>query len=67
VPTIRTDEGALLNVRAVADRLGLSPRTIYKIVEAGQIECVRVGFGSRNIRFTERQVAEYLNRRRSTA
>ena len=68
MPTIRADDVAnLANVDALAERLGLSKRTVYKMVETGQIECVRVGYGNRNIRFTDRQIAEYLNRRRSQA
>lgn len=62
--TIRPDD-ELLDVHQVAALLGLKPHTIYKMVQADVIDCIRVGKGNRELRFTRRQVTDYLNRRRS--
>ena len=67
MPTIRPeDTAALLRVADVAARLGVSRRTVYKLTDAGLLECVYVGISNRSIRITERQLADYLNRRRSS-
>lgn len=61
--TIRPGD-TLYDAHYVAAQLGLKVGTVYRMVQAGEIECVRVGRGGRTLRFTERQIADYLNARR---
>jgi excisionase family DNA binding protein len=53
-------EVSVLTVKEVADRLRVSPSTVYSLVEGGRIPCYRIGTGRGSIRFTEAQVAEFL-------
>jgi excisionase family DNA binding protein len=53
----------VLTVRQLAERLGVSPSTVYSLVEGGLISCYRVGKGRGTIRFTEAHVAEFLRDR----
>jgi excisionase family DNA binding protein len=50
----------VLKVKEVAERLGVSPSTVYSLVEGGRIACHRIGLGRGSIRFTEAQVEEFL-------
>lgn len=54
----------LLTVQAVAQRLDVSPDTVYLLVQKREIACVRVGTGTRRprLKFTEAQVTEYIAR-----
>ena len=49
-----------MKVPEVADRLRVSASTIYNLVEAGKFPCYRIGTGRRAIRFTEEQIAAFL-------
>jgi len=55
----------LLTVKDVAGRLNVSPSCIYQLVETGKIPHHRIGVGRGAIRFTEDDLAEYLDRNRS--
>lgn len=50
----------LLNVKKAADRLGISPATLYLLVAARRISHLRIGVGRGGIRFTDDQLAAYL-------
>jgi len=52
----------LYKVEEVARRLNVSASTVYRMVQAGQIEHHRIGCGRGAIRFSESQVRSYLNR-----
>lgn len=54
-------EIALLSPKEVAERLGISPRTVHKLVRDGKLGCVQVT--ERDRRFTPEQVKEYIERR----
>ena len=41
---------AVLTVQQAAERLGVSPRTVYDLVEVGDLKCQRVGTGRGTIR-----------------
>lgn len=47
----------MLKVKAVADRLSLSPRKVYRLIENHELAHHRIGGA---IRVTEEQIAEYL-------
>jgi excisionase family DNA binding protein len=51
----------LLNVAVVASVLGVSPKTVHKLVREGKLACVQIT--SRERRFTEDQVQEYIRSR----
>jgi len=48
----------LLTVAAVASILGVSPKTVHKLVRDGKLPCVQVT--TRERRFTREQVQEYI-------
>lgn len=41
-----------------ADKVGVCDRTIYRAIQAGELECLRIG---KAVRITKRQFAQYLN------
>jgi excisionase family DNA binding protein len=51
----------LLTAAAVASILGVSPKTVHKLVREKQLACVQVT--SRDRRFTHEQVQEYIQSR----
>jgi excisionase family DNA binding protein len=53
-------DSSLLKVPEVAERLSVSPSTIYNLVESGKLACYRIGKGRGAIRFSEAQVLQYL-------
>jgi excisionase family DNA binding protein len=53
-------EVVLLLVKEVAERLRVSPSTVYNLVEEGRISCHRIGKGRGCIRFTEEQIEVFL-------
>jgi len=57
----------LLTVKDVAGRLNVSPSCIYQLVETGKIPHHRIGVGRGAIRFTEDDIAEYLQNARELA
>jgi excisionase family DNA binding protein len=48
-----------VRVKEVAARLEVSSATVYGLVAAGKLRCVRVGLGRGVIRISEEQLAEY--------
>jgi excisionase family DNA binding protein len=50
----------MLTVKQAAERLCVSPSTVYNLVHSGQLHCHRIGLGRGRIRFTETQVEAYL-------
>ncbi len=55
-----TQAQPLWPVSDVAEILGLSPRTVHKLVRDGKLACVQVT--SRERRFTDTQIAEFIER-----
>ena len=51
----------LFSVRQVADRLGVHPETIRRLIHAGRLDAVRVG---RVLRVEAASVATYVDRQR---
>jgi excisionase family DNA binding protein len=49
-----------MRLREAADRLEVSPTTVYALVGAGKLKCHRVGVGRGCIRISEEHIAEYL-------
>lgn len=57
----------LLTVKDVAQRLNVSQSCIYQLVETGKIPHHRIGVGRGAIRFTEDDLADYLQNARELA
>lgn len=55
--------GEFMTVREVACRLGVHEKTIYRWIEQGRFETVRLG--TRAIRITEGQIAKFLKAKKS--
>ncbi len=53
----------LLTVRMVAKRLGLSISTIYRLVEAGELEVIRTGL-KKGYKVPETSLNEFVENRR---
>jgi excisionase family DNA binding protein len=51
-----------LTVKQAADRLGVSARTIYDLVESGLLPCQRIGTGRGTIRVAREAIERYLDR-----
>ena len=49
-----------MTVRQAAARLEVSQATVYSLVAAGKLRCVRVGLGRGAIRITEEHMVEYM-------
>ncbi|MEW4569549.1 helix-turn-helix domain-containing protein [Tautonia sp. JC769] len=49
-----------MRVREAAQRLDVSPGTVYALVASGRLRCYRVGMGRGSIRISEEHLAEYL-------
>ncbi len=50
----------MLRVSDVAKRLCVSSATVYNLVAGGMLPCYRIGVGRGAIRFSESDVAAYL-------
>jgi excisionase family DNA binding protein len=59
--TTDVDNGSLYSVRDVADRLGVHPETIRRLIHDGRLDAVRVG---RVLRIDGRAVAGFVERQR---
>jgi excisionase family DNA binding protein len=59
--TTDVDIGSLYSVRDVADRLGVHPETIRRLIHSGRLDAVRVG---RVLRIDGRAVAGFVERQR---
>ncbi len=59
-----TRHDRLLTVASVAERLGVSPKTVRRELTSGALECVRVGPAGLSIRVTEQALAVYLATRK---
>jgi excisionase family DNA binding protein len=59
--TAVVDTGSLYSVRDVADRLGVHPETIRRLIHDGRLDAVRVG---RVLRVDRRAVAGFVERQR---
>lgn len=57
----------MLTVKEVAQRLRVSPSTVYNLVEGGRIAYHRIGKGRGSIRFSEEQVEAFLQASRVEA
>ncbi|MGO9597012.1 MAG: helix-turn-helix domain-containing protein [Isosphaeraceae bacterium] len=49
-----------MTVKQAAERLEVSQATVYALVAAGKLRCVRVGLGRGTIGIMEEHIAEYL-------
>ncbi len=49
-----------MNVRQAAERLEVSPSTVYGLVAAGRLKCTRIGLKRGCIRISEQQIPEFL-------
>ena len=49
-----------MTVKQAAARLEVSQATIYSLVAAGKLRCVRVGIGRGTIRILDEHVADYM-------
>jgi excisionase family DNA binding protein len=49
-----------MTVKKAAERLEVSQATVYALVAAGKLRCVRVGLGRGTIRIMEEHIADYL-------
>ncbi|QDV74557.1 helix-turn-helix domain-containing protein [Botrimarina mediterranea] len=47
-------------VRATAEKLGVSEKTVRGLIQAGRIEHHRVGLGRGVIRITDQAISDYL-------
>jgi excisionase family DNA binding protein len=56
-----------LNVKEAAERLEVSSATIYSLVAAGRLRCMRVGMRRGTIRILEEHIAEYRQSAESMA
>jgi excisionase family DNA binding protein len=52
----------LLSVDDIADDLGVSTKTIRRLIDGGELRAHRIG---RALRVSEDEVRQYLNRRRA--
>ncbi|MCA9196036.1 MAG: helix-turn-helix domain-containing protein [Planctomycetales bacterium] len=50
----------LLTMKDVAQRFRMSPRTVWTLIQSGQLKSVRIG---RLVRVTNEQVTEFINGR----
>ena len=57
--SITSENMPAMSVLKVAERLAVSPKTIYRLVSNGELGCIRVG---RAVRVTESQLNEYVAR-----
>lgn len=55
-----------LEVAVVAQRLNVSPATVYRLIQRGKLRAIRAGV-SRGIRVRKESVAEFEERRRIEA
>lgn len=50
-----------MRVREAANRLEVSPATVYALIAAGKLKCSRIGLGRGCIRVQEEQLREFLH------
>jgi excisionase family DNA binding protein len=51
---------SIVRVKEAAARLEASPATVYGLIAAGKLRCVRIGIGRGTIRILDEFIAEYL-------
>lgn len=56
-----SDNPTWLGTKETADRLGLTVRTVYRVVDGGELPCYRFG---RVLRFKQHEVDEFIERAR---
>src|SRR5262249_36384057 len=59
-PGFADEEASVLTVKQVADRLAVSPKCVYSLIEHGNLPCPRIGSGRGTIRVSEEQLRAYL-------
>ena len=59
--TVTTDETEWLSTQEAARRLGITPRTLYRFIDHGELPAYRFG---RVIRLRAHEVSEFINRSR---
>lgn len=50
----------MMSVQQVAEELGVSPQTVYRLCESGEIRCYRVGPRKKAIRVSGEDLHRYL-------
>lgn len=55
-----------MRVRDAAERLEVSPATVYALVSSGKLKCYRIGTGRGCIRFSQQHIDDYLRGAEST-
>lgn len=63
MPVSAEDLDGALTAREAADVLQISYRTLTRLVEAHQIEVIRIGNGRGRIFVSRRSLTDYINRR----
>lgn len=54
-------DNRMYRVKAVAEALDVSANTIYRAIEAGKLDALKIGTGNGTLRVTGRAVNVYLN------
>jgi excisionase family DNA binding protein len=62
-PLTLADLDTLRTYDEVAERLSVSPRTVARLVNDGELGVVKIGSGRGHPRVPERAIVDYLNRR----
>ncbi len=62
-----TTEKLLLDNASAAELLSVSPRTLVKLRDAGEIPFVRVGDGRKGVRYSTEALKAFVSKRQSAA
>jgi excisionase family DNA binding protein len=67
MPITEDDVGELLSPLAAADFLHVTRSTIYRMIQAGEIDVTHVGTGRGRVKITKRALLDHLNRKTTRA
>jgi excisionase family DNA binding protein len=59
--TIQIDRTRVYRVKAVADMLDVSPKSIYRAIESGQLDAYKIGTGKGTLRISGQALSVYLD------
>lgn len=57
---MQIDRTRVYRVRAVADMLDVSPKTVYRAIETGQLDAYKIGTGKGTLRISGEALALWL-------
>lgn len=57
---MQVDRTRVYRVKAVADMLDVSPATIYRAIESGQLDAYKIGTGKGTLRIPGHALSTYL-------